>query len=62
MVIEEYFERLRPLALGIAACGGSFGNMAFPWITKALFESYGWRGKVIIMNEDKFKVFDMTFI
>ena len=22
MVIEEYFERLRPLALGIAACGG----------------------------------------
>ncbi len=44
VVIEEYFQKWRPLALGVAACGGSFGNMAFPWITKALLEIYGWRG------------------
>ncbi len=45
VVIEEYFQRWRPLALGLAACGGSLGQIAFPWITVALIKHYGWRGK-----------------
>ena len=45
VAITVYFEKYRPLAFGLSMSGGGVGNMAFPWITSALIQQYGWRGK-----------------
>ena len=44
VVIGEHFYKYRSLAFGISVAGGSFGNIAFPWISTALIDHFGWRG------------------
>ncbi len=50
LVVPHYFEKYRPIALGISFCGLPVGNMVFPWINTQLNEFYGWRGAVIILS------------
>ena len=44
VVINAYFEKYRPLALGLSLTGGAVGNMVFPWLTTGLISEFGWRG------------------
>ncbi|XP_078700203.1 monocarboxylate transporter 10-like [Branchiostoma floridae x Branchiostoma belcheri] len=46
IVITWYFEKHRTLATGIAAAGGSFGNVALTPLLKAMVDSLGWRGAI----------------
>ena len=44
VVIGEHFYKYLSLAFGISVAGSSFGNIAFPWISTALIDHFGWRG------------------
>ena len=44
VAIGEHFYKYRSLAFGISLAGGSVGHIAFPWISTALIDHFGWRG------------------
>ena len=44
VVINAYFNKYRPLALGLSLTGGAVGNIVFPWVTTGLISEFGWRG------------------
>ncbi|XP_078618122.1 monocarboxylate transporter 10-like [Branchiostoma floridae x Branchiostoma japonicum] len=46
VVITWYFEKHRTLATGIAAAGGSFGNVALAPLLQAMVDSQGWRSAI----------------
>ena len=42
-LVTRWFLERRGMALGISAIGTSIGGFAFPFLTSALIENYGWR-------------------
>ena len=48
VVVTEHFSRLRVFIIGLSLAAGSLGTMAFPWLTRELVETYGWRGALVI--------------
>ena len=44
VAIGENFYKYRSLAFGISLTEGSIGQIAFPWISTALIDHFGWRG------------------
>ncbi|XP_067933130.1 monocarboxylate transporter 12-like [Watersipora subatra] len=47
--VSMYFEKKRPLALGIAMCGTGVGTFAFAPISKLLLKHYDWKGAHYIL-------------
>ncbi len=50
LVITDYFDKYRPLAFAIATCGIPVGNMVYPWLSRSLMMTYGWRGSLLITS------------
>ena len=49
VVSRAYSPEKRPLALGIAGAGGSFGQFAFVPIGQSLINSYGWSTALLVL-------------
>ncbi len=48
-MVQQYFTKKRPLAVGIVGMGVSFGTLSFPPILRLLIQSLGWRGGLVLM-------------
>ena len=48
VVIIQYFEKRRSLAIGLAVLGSGSGGLVFNPFSKWLLEQYGWRGTLLI--------------
>ena len=42
--VNQWFDKERGLALGIATAGVGFGVIIVPWLASTLMQTYGWRG------------------
>lgn len=50
VIVQQYFDKNRALAAGIAALGMSIGNMIGAPIQQLLIDHYGWRGSMIMLS------------
>ena len=50
IMVGQYFDRHRSVALGIAAAGGSFGQLIIPLIIRFLLDQYGYQGCMLIYS------------
>lgn len=50
IVVGYYFERWRPLAIGIAVCGAGVGSVSLPPIMYHIVNSLDWRKSYLIMG------------
>ena len=48
VAINRYFDRYRVLALGLSLLGTAFGTMVYPYVTRFLITTYGWRGALTL--------------
>lgn len=48
VIIGLYFERKRPLALGLSVSGSGIGYFAFSPISQYLIDEFGWRGALLL--------------
>lgn len=48
VVVFQYFEKRRSLAIGLAVLGSGSGGLVFNPFSKWLLERYGWRGTLLI--------------
>lgn len=48
--VNQWFERKRALAVGLAVCGSGLGTMIFAPLTRALFNEYNVSGTLIIYS------------
>nr|AKN21511.1 slc16a-16 [Schmidtea mediterranea] len=48
VIVNNYFEKRRGLAVGIAVCGSGLGTFIFGPLIQFLIELYGWRGAMLI--------------
>jgi len=49
VMVSQWFETRRGMALGLALIGSSVGGMLIPKIITALLPGYGWRGSFLLM-------------
>ncbi len=50
VIVQQYFNQRRPLAIGIVGAGLSSGTLIFAPILRLLISTFGWRGGLIIMS------------
>ncbi|XP_062614610.1 monocarboxylate transporter 6-like isoform X2 [Saccostrea cucullata] len=50
IMVGEYFEKRRPMALILSVLGGGVGIVAFPYIFTHLNQTYGLRGTLLILS------------
>ena len=50
VMIANYFDKKRSLAMGIAECGAGVGTLIFAPLTQYLISTYGWRGTLLILS------------
>ncbi|KAK2140569.1 hypothetical protein LSH36_1308g00014 [Paralvinella palmiformis] len=50
IMVGQYFDKHRSLAMGIAAAGGSFGQLVVPLIIRFLLDHYGYQGCMLIYS------------
>lgn len=48
VLVSQYFNKHRNMALGIAASGGGLGSFLFPIVLRWLISLFGWRGTLLI--------------
>lgn len=49
VIVCEYFERRRPLALALASCGVGVGTFIVPPLIRGLINAYHWRGACLVL-------------
>ncbi|CAH1785203.1 unnamed protein product [Owenia fusiformis] len=50
VIVSQYFEKKRTLAIGVAASGIGFGSFIYPPMIDALNNQYGWRGALLMLS------------
>lgn len=50
ILVNEYFNKRRGLAVGISTAGVGLGMFTFPPLIEALFVNYGYKGAMIILT------------
>ena len=50
LIIAEYFEDTRPVAMGISSCGGGLGQLIYPLMFNYFEATYTWRGAFLIFG------------
>ncbi len=45
--VNQWFDRERGLALGVATAGVGFGVVVVPWLASTLMQTWGWRGAYV---------------
>ncbi|XP_064638937.1 monocarboxylate transporter 12-like [Lineus longissimus] len=48
VLVSQYFDKKRNLALGLASGGGGLGAFLFPIILRQLIVTFGWRGTLLL--------------
>ena len=48
-ILSRHFNKYNKVAVGISMCGVGVGSFIWPPVMKALEETYGWRGAILMM-------------
>ncbi|KAJ8314254.1 hypothetical protein KUTeg_008815 [Tegillarca granosa] len=48
IIVNLYFDKKRPLAIGLAVCGAGVGQTVYPLLQDALLKQYGFSGTMLI--------------
>ncbi len=46
--VTMYFNKWRPIAVGVASCGSGVGIFIFPVLIRAILDHYGWEQTILI--------------
>ncbi|XP_074649137.1 monocarboxylate transporter 14-like [Tubulanus polymorphus] len=50
VIVSQYFEKKRSLAMGVAVCGSGMGTFIFAPLIRKLVDEYAWRGTSLILS------------